>query len=283
MPFTYRDGVQLYYEDEGAGPTLLFLHEYGGDHRSWWRQVDHFAKSHRCIVPAARGYLPSDVPETEADYGQDHAIADALAVLDHLQLGNAIVVGLSMGAYTGLRLAMEHPERVVALVAASGGSGSYLPSRDGFLAECARLADAILEDTQGVADTFAMGPARVQLLRKSRHRWEEFRDNLREHPTLGASLTMRCVQGRRPSLMDFGDGLAACRVPTLLMIGDEDDAVIDVNVWLKRAMPAAGLLAIPKSGHLLNLEDPDGFNAVIETFLADVVSGDWPMRETAGA
>lgn len=279
MPHAERDGVQLYFEDTGEGAPILFLHEYGGDHRSWRLQVDHFARTHRCVVTSARGYPPSAVPDDEASYGQDHAIADAFHVLDHLRIDSAVVVGLSMGAYTALRMALMDPARVQAVVAASGGSGSFLATRDGFLTECTRLADKILEDAQGVADAFSDGPTRTQLKRKDPAMWTEFRDNLREHPATGASLTMRCVQGRRPSLMDFEAAFAACTVPTLLMIGDEDEAVIDLNVWLKRVMPSAGLLAIPKSGHLLNLEDPMGFNDAVERFLEDVAAGDWPLRD----
>lgn len=279
MPFTERDGVQLYYEDAGAGSPMLFLHEYGGDNRSWGLQVDHFGRRHRCIVPAARGFSPSAVPEDESAYGQDHAIADAFQVLDHLGLDGVVVVGLSMGAYTALRMALEKPERIKAVVAASGGSGAWLPARDAFLAETAKLADRILEDPIAVADAFSEGPTRTQLKRKDPDMWEEFREHLRQHPALGASLTMRCVQGKRPSLMDFEAALAACQVPTLLMIGDEDEAVIDINVWLKRTMPTAGLLTVPKSGHLLNLEDPDSFNEAVERFLADVDAGAWPVRD----
>ena len=142
MAYAERDGTKLFFEETGEGPPILFLHEYGGDWRSWEPQVRHFSRDHRCITTCARGYPPSDVPADEALYGQDHAIADALAIL-----------------------------------------------------------------------------------------------------------------------------------------GDEDDVCLDVNVWLKRAMPTAGLRVFPKSGHLINLEEPAAFNTEVADFLRAVYAGQWPVRE----
>ena len=82
MPYAERDGVKIYFEETGSGAPILFLHEYGGDKRSWEPQVRHFSRDHRCIVMCARGYPPSDMPDDETLYGQDHANADAIAVID---------------------------------------------------------------------------------------------------------------------------------------------------------------------------------------------------------
>lgn len=279
MPYADRDGVKIYYEETGAGAPILFLHEYGGDKRSWEAQVRHFSRDHRCIVMCSRGYPPSDVPDDERLYGQDHANADAVAVMDAAGLDQAVVIGLSMGAYTGLRLAIHHADRVRALVAASGGAGSPRQSEAIFRNEAFARSEEYLEAGKMLADPFAGGPTRTQLKRKDIRGWEEFRDQLAEHPAIGAAYTLRHVQGGRPSLYDFEEAFNACRVPTLLMVGDEDDVCLDVNVWLKRAMPTAGLRVFPKSGHLINLEDPATFNAEIDDFLRQTRAGVWPVRE----
>ena len=57
------DGIELYYEEDGQGFPLLFVHEFAGDHRSWAPQVRRFAKVYRCITYSARGYPPSDGPD----------------------------------------------------------------------------------------------------------------------------------------------------------------------------------------------------------------------------
>ena len=128
MPTFERDGVKLHFDDIGEGYPVLFLHEFGGDPRSWRGQVRHFSRRYRCLVLAARGYPPSDVPADPAKYGWEINLADAVGVLDHLGIEKAHVVGLSMGAYIGLLMAMRHPDRVSARVAASGGSGAVPPT-----------------------------------------------------------------------------------------------------------------------------------------------------------
>lgn len=277
------NGVRLWVEETGSGPAMLFLHEFGGDHRSWRGQIAHFSKSHRCIAYAVRGYPPSEVPEEAARYGQDIATADALAVLDALGVDRATVIGLSMGAYTGLMVALAAPERVTALVAASGGSGGHPPGRERFLADTLALSERMLGMDRLDIPEMVHGPARVQLENKDPAAFATFAAHFAEHSPLGSALTLRKVQAGRPSLHDHAAALAASTVPTLLMIGDEDEACIDINVWLKRTMPMAGLLAMPKSGHLINLENPASFNAAIEAFLADVAAGRWGPRDPRAA
>src|SRR5260370_4198088 len=129
------DGVKLHAEETGQGEPLLFVHEFAGDHRSWEPQVGSFAASYRCVTYAARGYLPSDVPSGPDMYSQARAIADAVAVLDGLQIGQAHLVGLSMGGFTALHLAMAHPDRVRSAVVAGAGYGAEPEHAQAFRAE----------------------------------------------------------------------------------------------------------------------------------------------------
>ena len=82
MPYAQSQGARIYYEETGACTPILFIHEFGGDHRSWEDQVRHFGRGWRCITWAARGYPPSDCPQDEKLYGQDFFNRDANAVLD---------------------------------------------------------------------------------------------------------------------------------------------------------------------------------------------------------
>ncbi len=67
---------------------------------------------------------------------------------------------------------------------------------------------------------------------------------------------MRGVQASRPSLWDLEDGLKRMAVPTLVIVGDEDDHCLQPGLFLKRTIPACGLSVLPKTGHTLNLEEP---------------------------
>jgi len=274
------DGVRLHVETTGDGPPLLFIHEFAGDHRSWQPQVEHFGRRHRCVVYAARGFPPSGVPSDLAVYSQDHAVNDAVAVLDGLGIEQTHVVGLSMGGFAALHLALRHPERTLSAVVGGTGYGAAHEARDQFRRECRAIADAIRsEGTPAFAERYAVGPARVQLQNKNPEAWRTFAAQLAEHSAEGAALTMLGVQRERPSLYDLTDELGRLTVPTLILVGDEDDGCLETSLMLKRTIPTAGLAILPRTGHTSNLEDPATFNGVVESFLTAVADGSWAARD----
>ena len=118
------DGVKLYYEEAGSGTPIVFVHEFGGDHRSWELQIRYFSRRHRCITFAARGYPPSEVPASDQAYSQLRAVEDIAAVMDAAGIAKAHVVGLSMGGFAVLHFGLEHPERALSLVVAGAGYGA---------------------------------------------------------------------------------------------------------------------------------------------------------------
>src|SRR5215471_17126689 len=118
------DGVTLHAEEAGQGEALVFIHEFAGDHRSWEPQVRYFSAAYRCVTYAARGYPPSQVPADPAAYSQARAVADAVAVLDGLDIEKTHVVGLSMGGFAALHLVLRHPGRVISAVVAGTGYGA---------------------------------------------------------------------------------------------------------------------------------------------------------------
>jgi pimeloyl-ACP methyl ester carboxylesterase len=274
------DGVALHAEETGQGEPLLFVHEFAGDHRSWEPQVRFFSGTYRCVTYAARGYPPSDVPTDPEAYSQERAVADAIAVLDGLGIEQAHVVGLSMGGFTALHLAIKHPGRVRSAVVASVGYGAEPERADAFRSESVLTAAAFAaEGAAKVAERYAVGPARVQFQNKNPRGWAEFAAALAGHSSLGSALTMRGVQAARPSLYALADELATIAVPVLVLAGDEDEGCLGPALMLKRTIPAAGLAVLPRTGHTANLEEPDVFNRVVDTFLASVVRGSWSPRD----
>ena len=93
------DAVNLYYEEAGTGTPIVFVHEFAGDYRSWEPQMRHFSRRYRCITYSARGYLPSDVPDSPDRYSQDRARDDILAIFNGLGIDRGHIVGCSMGAF----------------------------------------------------------------------------------------------------------------------------------------------------------------------------------------
>jgi pimeloyl-ACP methyl ester carboxylesterase len=205
---------------------------------------------------------------------------DAVAVLDGLSIGRAHVVGLSMGGFTALHLTLRHPERVRSAVVAGAGYGAAPERAEAFRAECAATAAAFeAEGAAQVAQRYAVGPARVQFQNKNPRGWAEFAAALAQHSALGSALTMRGVQAARPSLYALRDELAGIRTPLLVLTGDEDEGCLETVLMLKRTIPSSGLAILPQTGHTANLEEPERFNAVVDSFLADVERGAWRLRD----
>jgi pimeloyl-ACP methyl ester carboxylesterase len=270
MPLLSVDGIRLHCIEKGAGEPVVFLHELSGTADSFAGQFRGLARSYRCIAFNARGYPPSDVPKDETAYGLDFAVADLAGVMDALGLAKAHLVGLSMGAYTALRFALAHPERVGRLVVASSGNGSSAdPAKaQSFVRGVAAHADTILAKWgPGFIDDFANSPNRRTLAAKDPKGHARYVRGLKRASPQGFAYTLRQVLGKRPSLYALEAELREFRVPTLLVCGDEDEGCLEANLWLKRVMPSAGLAILPKTGHLMNLEEPAGFNRLVDGFL----------------
>jgi 3-oxoadipate enol-lactonase len=281
MPFAVTsDNVRLYYEEVGQGTPILFIHEFAGDHRSWEPQLREFGKRYRCIVYAARGYKPSDAPADASFYSYLHVMCDAVAVLDHLKIAQAHLVGLSMGGYTALQVALNHPARVRSMVLAGTGSGSERWYTDAFHERSRELAAQFeREGSAAVAQTYGRSPSRIPFEIKDPRGFAEFSRQLSEHDAQGSANMSRGFQGARPSLYDFEAEIRKLTTPALIVVGDEDERCVEPGLFLKDALGASGLVVFPKTGHVVNLEEPDFFNRVVGDFLSRVDGGNWLPRD----
>jgi pimeloyl-ACP methyl ester carboxylesterase len=282
MPMAPVNGVRLYYEVTGSGYPLLFAHEYAGDYRSWEPQVRYFARRYQVITYNARGYPPSDVPEDVNAYSQELAAQDIVGLLRHLNIAQAHLVGLSMGGYAVLHVGLSHPSVARSLVVAGCGYGSVSSERERFQQDSGNIAARLQrEGMPAVAEVYARGPTRVQFEDKDPRGWREFAEQLAKHSAIGAAFTLLGVQGRRPSVYALEAQMRQLRVPTLIITGDEDEPCLEPGLFMKRTIPSAGLVVMPKSGHTINIEEPDAFNRIVSDFLTAVEAEKWGLRNPA--
>lgn len=281
MPYAITDdGIRLFYEETGAGKPVIFAHEFAGDLRSWGLQLRYFSRRYRCIAFNARGYPPSDVPESPTCYSQTIAIDDIKAILDHLGIDQGHIVGLSMGAFAALHFGFRHPHRALSLCIAGCGYGAELSQRARFRAEAEAIAELIkATDMPAFARKYASGPTRVQFENKDPRGFAEFQRMLAEHSALGSANTLMGVMRERPSLYDLVEDMKRLIVPTLILCGDEDWPCLLPSILMKQSIPSAALAVVTNCGHTINLEATDEFNRILGEFLAQVDSGRWPMRD----
>jgi proline iminopeptidase len=275
-----RDNVRLYFEEAGSGTPILFLHEFAADHTNWEPQMRYFSRGHRCIAYSARGYAPSDVPPSAEVYSFRHFYNDALAVLDHLEIEKAHFVGLSMGSYSSLQVALHAPKHMLSMTLAGVGSGSSLENLDAWRQQCRDNADQFEKiGSAEVAKVTREAPSRIPFLVKDPRGHADFYAALGRHDSKGSANTMRGFQGGRPSIYTLTETIRKATTPALIICGDEDDSCIEPSLFLKKHLPAAGLTFFPKSGHVLNLEEPALFNETVERFIALVEAGRWGVRD----
>ena len=213
-------------------------------------------------------------------YSQAIAADDAVAVLDGLGVDKAHIVGLSMGGFCTLHVGLRTPGRALSLTVAGAGYGCEKQHEEYFRGVSLEVARKFrTEGARAFAPIYAEGASRVQFQTKDPRGWRAFADRLATHSDIGASLTMQGVQARRPSFWDLEAELRAMTVPTLVVVGDEDDHCLQPGIFLKQTIPACGLSVFPKTGHTLNLEEPAAFNALLAEFFAQVEAGAWGPRD----
>ena len=279
MPYaTAEDGVRLYYEEAGTGTPIVFVHEFSGDLRSWEAQIQYFSRRYRCIAFNARGYPPSDVPERVASYSHKTAVEDIAVVMRHLKVRKAHVMGCSMGAQSTLHFGLTYPRMAITLTTIGTGSGSYSNRT-----EQRRISEenARRYEQDGLArvlERIRKAPNRVQLKWKNPRAWDDFGTRFLEHSAQGCANIQRAIQAKRSPIATYARELRALKVPTHLIVGDQDTGAIESSLFVQRTCPAAQLTVAAGTGHLVNLEEPELTNRVTETFYALVESGQWRPR-----
>jgi pimeloyl-ACP methyl ester carboxylesterase len=260
------NGVELHYEVHGEGDWLVLAHEFSGGCKSWHRQVDVLRRRLRLLIYNNRGYPPSTVPDDPAAYSQEHSIEDLRQLMDQLGVARPVLGGFSMGGSIALNLALAHPGRVRALILAGTGTGSIDKAQNA--RDFGPIADRFLaEGPAGVGEDYLRGPTRIQLLRKNPEEWKKLYAEFSELSPIGMAYTLRGVQLRRPTMYELEAGLRTLRVPTLVLVGEEDAPALEPSRFLARTIPHATLKVFPKTGHTLQLEEPEMFNAAVLEFV----------------
>ena len=260
---------RLAVHTSGRGRPLLLLHAFPLDHRMWAAQ-EPLAEHVRLIIPDQRGFGESRSAGGPASIEQ--LADDAVAVLDSLEVDEpAIVCGCSMGGYVAQQMAIRHPARVHALVLVDTKLEADTPE--------ARAARADLADKVQRLGTEIVAAAMVpRLLAKvteadampRRHEIEALLRSMILAQPVSTIVAALSALAARP---DMTEPMRECCVPTLLVVGEEDQ--ITPPECLLRAeeiIPEARLLIVPHTGHMTPLETPHVFNAAVLQFLREAAA-----------
>ncbi len=233
------NGIEMYYAVYGAGDPILLIHGGLGHADLWVNQVVELAKTHKVIVADSRGHGRST---RNADpYGYDLMASDYVALLDHLKIGKAALVGWSDGGIIGIAIALKSPERLSKLfahaanVTVDGVDPSVANNKTfGVYIENMGKDYAKFSKTPGEYDAF------VEQISKM---WATQPDWTKEQ-------------------------LAAIQLPTAIVLGDHDEAITRAHTdYMASAIPGAKLIILKDASHFAMLQDPAGYTKAVRDFL----------------
>ncbi|MCH6555840.1 MAG: alpha/beta hydrolase [Chloroflexi bacterium] len=265
------NGVNLYYQEQGKGPAVVFAHGAGGNHLSWWQQVPVLSRDYRCITFDHRGWgLSLD----GQDVGPAAFVEDLHALLDHLGIEQATLVAQSMGGLTCLGFTIAYPQRVRALVMGNTFAGMrrevWLAADEELRTNARAIWDRRRRD--GVKRALAPGFARREkqrafLYKQIRLLNEEGPNRLQ---TEEGVQRLRALE-RDQEAAASREQLAAIKAPVLFIGGEHDEVMPPALMEVAcRLIPGARMVVVPGAGHSVYFEDPETFNRLVLEFLASL-------------
>jgi pimeloyl-ACP methyl ester carboxylesterase len=250
----------LYYEDRGAGPPLLFVHGFPLSGEMWLPTVERLGIGWRCVVPDLRGHGRSGATEqvTIAQFADD--LAALLDALDEQR--PAVIIGLSLGGIIAFEFYRRHRNRVRALVLCDTRANAEPP--EGIARREALAQSALRAGSRAVADAMIDGLFAPGAAPELKARWHAV---MARTPPVGVAAAARALAQRAESFST----LPRIDCPTLVVVGAEDTLTpVESLREIHASIRGSCFEVIPGAGHLPPVEQPDRFASVLQDFLASL-------------
>lgn len=259
-------GINMNYEETGAGAPVVLLHGFPFNHSMWRGQVEALRRTHRVVTPDLRGHGATSAVGDAAT--MEEMAQDVAALLDQLEVERATFGALSMGGYVALAFYRLFPHRVRALVLADTRPQA---DTDEARANREQMAQrALAEGMAAIAETMLpklLAPATLQDRPEIIARVREMILNTQPE---GAAAALRGMARRRDQTSLLSEILA----PTLILVGSEDTLTPPADSELMhRKIPGSQLVVIEGAGHVSNIERPTEFNDALTKFLRALEDG----------
>lgn len=243
METVHVNGIRLTYERRGTGTPMVLLHGYPLDHQIWDDVVPLLADTFELIVPDLRGFGGSSTVDSFSAM-EDYA-ADVTALLDHLEIQKAAIVGHSMGGYVALAFARLYPDRITGLGLVSSQVLADPPDRkEGRYKSAAEVADKGIDGVVATMSPKFTSDARLQ---------ESAKQIMERQQPAGYISALKAMAER----VDSTPLLSSLNYPVVLVHGDADTLIpIDRAREVKAAIPNAHLFEISGAGHVPMMEAP---------------------------
>jgi len=258
MPYFQSHSGKVYYDDQGQGSPLVFIHGRTLDSRMWQPQVDFFKTSYRCLTYDLNGFGKSEIPSAGYD-----PVLTLKEFLNHLNLSKVTIISLSLGTHIAINFALEFPEYVEKLVLMSCTIPGAEFSQD-FLSDWNSVENAGKEGNFDLARQLWLScKAFSQLKTNNPANYLLFKEIVSSYSCW--DIHDAPVKFSRPDVIAR---LQEIICPTLILSGDQDyPDFINNGKLLKQILSNSKLVTISHASHMVNLEFPDTVNQLILDFL----------------
>ena len=253
MPTTHLNGIDIYYQEAGAGFPVVMTHGLGDVAELWSGLAEALSDKYRTVSWDMRGHFRSEAPDDLALYTQDIVVEDLRALCDHLGIERAVFGGHSLGGYTALRFYEKYPQRVPALILHGAGPGY-------------RNAEGSQAWTDQLAKLAAWQESHFS--RDDRRPAKELRvgapalGDLAQHYVRGVANVERGVMAH-PTFVDA----TTIRVPTLIIVGERDKNYLASADYFAAKLPNGRKVVVGDAGHPAVLDRPDIVHPAVREFL----------------
>jgi 3-oxoadipate enol-lactonase len=263
MPFAQiPGGLKLYYEENGSGEPVIFLHGFTLDVRQWQRELEVFGQNWRAMAFDALGHGQSSAPAT--GYGRADRVEHLRAFMEALGLKRAHIVGLSMGGATAIGFALAYPERLHSLTLVSPGAAGYSVGRK------IELVDREEQERGVMAAREMWKRTTLSWYRSDKKHLKQLMEQMMDEHS-GAIWTDP-MRGKYPRANDL-EQVHRISAPTLILTGRLDRIFLPLAEALHQRIPGAQLEVFEGVGHMINLEAPERFEQTVKRFLEAVRAG----------
>lgn len=233
------NGIQLYYATAGEGEPVVLLHGGLANSDYWGQQVAALAQHHKVIVVDSRGHGRST--RDSRPYSYDLMSDDVVALLDHLKIAKADIVGWSDGGIIGIDLAIRHPTRINRIF-------SFAPNTK----------------TSGVKPDTEKNPVFASYIERAGNEYRKLSKTPDQYDAFVEQISH--MWGTQPNWSD--EDLKKINTPVLIVDGDHDEAIVREHLeYIANTIPNAGLLILPNTSHFAFIQAPKEFNEAILNFI----------------
>lgn len=258
------NGVKINYVSLGEGSAITMLHGYTGSIRDWISQIPILAERYRIVAMDHRGHGNSDAPSSSKSYFMDIFTGDVYNLLKNLKIDETCLIGHSMGGFMALDFVLDNPEMVDALVLVDTSSGDW--ERDPEYEKIRKKVEELAR-TEGMEAAFEYNAVHNKMIR----------ERFEGHPELRQISKEKMLQTSVDGYIHVGHAIGnwepvtnrlnEIEVPTLVIVGEEDNAFLQSSQVLEESVPNAELVKVEGATHNPHEEKPEAFNEVLMDFL----------------